>query len=38
MANYDYVVVNDELESTMAQLIAIITAERCRVVRFIGGG
>lgn len=37
MANYDYVVVNDELESTMAQLIAIITAERCRVVRFIGG-
>lgn len=37
VANYDYVVVNDELESTMAQLIAIITAERCRVVRFIGG-
>lgn len=35
--NYDYVVVNDVVECTIAKLMAIITAERCKVVRFIRG-
>lgn len=37
MKNYDYVVVNDNVESAVARLRAIITAERCRVGRFIRG-
>jgi guanylate kinase len=31
--NYDYVVVNDEVQNATKQIIAIIMAEKCKVVR-----
>jgi guanylate kinase len=37
IGSYDYVVINDEVNSTVDRLTSIITAERCKVVRFTRG-
>ncbi len=37
MRSYDYLVVNDSVESAVAKLTAIIVAERCRVTRILRG-